>query len=100
MARRLRRRLRRRRGKECHGGNETQRRESKEAVARKGGAMEVWATRAGLRPAPTASRSGLASGLFFRLTYSCMGMYFGLCPELLRLRMRLMRWLSLGVGRS
>ena len=62
--------------------------------------MEVWATRAGLRPAPTASRLGLASGLFFRLTYSYMGMYYLMCPELLRLRMRLMRWLSLGVGRS
>jgi hypothetical protein len=62
--------------------------------------MEVWATRAGLRPAPTAPKLKLASGLFFRLTYSCMGMYYGVCPELLRLRMHLMRWLSLGVGRS
>jgi hypothetical protein len=62
--------------------------------------MEVWATRAGLRPAPTAPKLGLASGLFFRLTYSYMGMYCLVCLELLLLRMRLMRWLSLGGGRS
>ena len=83
-----------------HRGAEARRQGRTEVVASKNGAMEVWATRAGLRPAPTALKLRLASGLFFRLTYSYMGMYYWVCPELLLLRMRLMRWLSLGGGRS